>query len=111
MGVAHVTSEPKRLEEPMTFRGYEYVIGLALDLQGACPVHEGVELGSLQGRLGLLPADGPWSYPLRKSVVPVSDHDATLIRERLEPLLRPVSEVLPTYERAARLLEDEESND
>lgn len=109
MGVAQVTSEPRRLPAPVAFRGHEYLIGLGLDLRGVCPVREGVELGPLQGWLDLLPADGPWSYPLRKSVVSLSDHDATLIRGRPEPLLRPGSEVLPAYARAARLLEGEES--
>lgn len=109
MGMAQVTSHPRRLRGPVTFRGHEYVIGLDLDLQGVCRVHEGVQLGPLQGRLELLPPEGPWSYPLRRSVVPLSDPDATLIREPLVSLLRPVSEVLPAYERAARLLEDEEN--
>ncbi len=109
MGLAQATSDPRRLSEPVTFRGHEYVIGLDLDLQGVCRVREGVQLGPLQRQLDLLPSEGPWSYPLRRSAVPLSDPDATLIRERLVPLLRPVSEVLPAYERAARLLKDEEN--
>ena len=108
MGVAQVASPPEPLQAPVTFRGHEYWIGLSLDLHGLCAVHEGVELGSLQGQLRLLPREGPWSYPLRRSVVPLSVGDARLISEHLEPLLRPVSEVLRAYESAARLLDGEE---
>lgn len=43
------------------------------------------------------------------SIVSLSDRDATVVREHLLPLLRPVRVVLPAYERAARLLEDEEN--
>lgn len=109
MGLPQATSDPRRLSEPVTFRGHEYVIGLDLDLHGVCRFREGVQLGQLQRQLDLLPSEGPWSYPLRRSVVPLSDPDATLIRERLVPLLRPVSEVAPAYQRSARLFEDEEN--
>lgn len=108
IGVARVTSEPRALPEPVTFGDREYRIGLSLDFRGVCPVHEGVELGGLRGELDLLPDEGPWSYRMRRSVIPLSDRDATLIQEHLEPLLRPVSEVIDGYVRAARLRNGEE---
>jgi hypothetical protein len=103
-----VASLPEPLQVPVACCGHEYRIGLSLDLHGLCAVHEGIELGSLQGRLGLLPREGAWSYPLRRIVVPLSEGDARLITEQLEPLLRPVSEVLRAYESAARPLDVEE---
>lgn len=108
IGVARVTSEPRALLEPVTFGDREFRIGLSLDLIGVCSVHEGVELGGLRSELELLPAEGPWSYRMRRSVIALSDRDATLIHERLEPLLRPVAEVLDGYMRAARLRNGEE---
>lgn len=56
----------------------------------------------------MLPAEGPWSYRMRRSVMFLSDRDATLIHQRLEPLLRPVAQVLDGYVRAARLRTGEE---
>mgnify|MGYP001243220056 CR=1 FL=1 len=105
MGIARVTSDPQPLETAVAFRGHEYRIGMSLQIEGACFPHEGVELGAVRHELDLLPDTGPWSYRTRRSIVNLTDHDATLIRERLEPVLRPVPEVLPTYVRAARLAE------
>lgn len=53
---------------------------------GLARVREGVQLGRL-----------------RRIVVSLSDRVGTLMRERLVPLLRYVRDVLPAYERAARL--------
>ena len=73
-------------------------IGFGLEIDGVCPVH-GVELGSLQGRLELLPTSGPWSYRVRRTVVRLSEGDEKVIRELLEPILRPVGEVLVELDR------------
>lgn len=74
-------------------------IGFGLEIDGVCPVHDGVELGSLQGRLELLPTSGPWSYRVRRTVVRLSEGDEKVIRELLEPILRPVGEVLVELDR------------
>lgn len=104
MGVARVASAAAALDEPVSFRGRDFGVGLALEIDGVCPVHVGVDLAGVRGELGLLAGDGPWSYRLRRTVVPLSDADGTLLRKRLVPLLRPVNEVLAGYEAAARVV-------
>lgn len=94
MGSARVVAEATVLERPVRFGDREFGIGLGLEIEGACPVHDGVELGSLQGRLDLLPTTGPWSYRMRRTLVRVSDRDEKVIQERLERMLRPVVEAL-----------------
>lgn len=103
MGSARVVSEAAALEKPVRFGDREFGIGLGLEIEGVCPVHEGVELGSLQDRLELLPTSGPWSYRVRRTVVRLSEGDERVITELLEPMLRPVGEVLAGYETAPRV--------
>ncbi len=103
MGAARVVVAATALAEPVRFGDREFGIGLGLEIDGVCPVHEGVELGGLQGRLDLLPAAGPWSYRVRRTLVRVSDRDEKVIRELLEPMLHPVGDVLAGYEQAARV--------
>ncbi len=103
MGAARVVSEATALAEPVRFGDREFGIGLGLEIDGVCPVHTGVELGGLQGRLELLPTAGPWSYRMRRTLVRVSERDEKVIRELLEPMLHPVGDVLAGYEQAARV--------
>lgn len=104
MGVARVASTAAALDEPVRFRGRDFGLGLTLEIDGVCPVHTGVDLAAMRGELDLLAGTGPWSYRLRRTVVPLSDADATLLRERLVPLLRPANEVLAGYQAAARVV-------
>lgn len=80
MGVAQVASEAKRLPEAVAFRGPGRVIGLNVDLQGVCLVNERMEFGTLQGQLDLPPPEGPRCCAIRRSITPLSDRDATLLR-------------------------------
>ncbi len=63
----------------------------------------GVELAPLVGRLDAFPDASTWSVRLRRSVVPLSDHDTTLIRAMLAPLVRPLDEYLDAYLAACRV--------
>jgi hypothetical protein len=103
MGVAVVQDQAGLLEEPEHFRGRDYAAGFSLQIGGVTTPHAGVELGPLAGRLDALPDPASWSVRLRRSFVPLSKRDAATIQELLEPLTRPLPEVLGSYLEACRL--------
>ena len=103
MGRAVVTSAPKQLHRPVSFRDREFSTGFDVQVTGVAPLHTGVELAPLAGSLAFLPDPATWSVRLRRSLIPLNDDDAAVLSRRLDSLLRPREEVLTEYQTAASL--------
>jgi hypothetical protein len=74
-----------------------------MQIVGVATPHEGVDLAPLAGRLDALPDSASWGVRLRRSLVPLSTRDATTLQSRLEPLMRPLPEVLTSHLKACRV--------
>jgi hypothetical protein len=86
IGQARVTSSPRRLADPVRFGEREYPIGCSLAVQRLVARGEGVELARLVPRMAAFPDAATWSVRLRRSLVPLGDHDLALARGELERL-------------------------
>jgi hypothetical protein len=103
MGRAVVTSEPKQLRCPVSFRDREFSTGFDVEVTEVARLHTGVELAPLAGSLAFLPDRDTWSVRLRRSLIPLDYDDAVALSTPLDRLLRPRDEVLADYQAAARL--------
>jgi hypothetical protein len=79
------------------FRDREFEVGFRVHIDGLAPPHDGVELGPLAGRLDALPDPATWSVRMRRTLIPLSERDALLIGDLLEPKLRRRRDVLSDY--------------
>jgi hypothetical protein len=100
MGLALVRSDVRDLVEPVVFGERRYTSGCMLDIQGLAPLRDGVELGPLVPQLHAFPPARPWSIRLRRSLMPLDEHDAALLKRQLNPLLKPLSSQLDAYLKA-----------
>jgi hypothetical protein len=103
MGVATVAGDAEVLDEPVRFRDREYQVGFGLAIDGLAEPHDGVELAPLAGELDALPEPATWSVGMRRTLLPLSDRDARLILDKLEPKLRNRSDVLADYLRECKV--------
>ena len=103
MGVAVVHDQAGLLEAPIHFRGRDFAVGFSVRIESVATPHEGVELGSLAGQLDALPDPASWSVRLRRSLIPLSERDTMTIEGLLQPLMRPLPEVLSSYLTACRV--------
>jgi hypothetical protein len=102
IGLALVSSDVRDLAEPVVFNEHRYTSGCTLDIQGVAPLGDGVKLGPLVPQLHAFPEGRAWSMRLRRPPVPLDEHDAALLRHRLNPLLEPLSRHLDPYVKAGR---------
>jgi len=102
IGLALVGSDVRDLAEPVVFNKHRYTSGCTLDIQGVAPLHNGVELRPLVPQLHAFPDGRAWSMRLRQPPVPLDEHDAALLKSRLNPLLEPLNRHLDAYIKAGR---------
>ena len=105
IGEAEVIEGVKHLGHPVAFRGRQYAEGFALKITGVAPYSSGVELARLVGALHALPDPNTWSVRLRRSLVPLDDHDEKLVRDALTPMLQPLDAVIADYLVACRVVQ------
>lgn len=103
IGLGQVSEDAKRLEEPVEFRGRTFSVGFGLRVERLVPYGAGVELSQLLGRLDLLPDNPTWSVRLRRAVVPLTAHDASMLKKLLRPVLEPIDSVVGAYLEACRV--------
>jgi hypothetical protein len=101
MALATVKTGVHDLSEPVVFGDHRYTSGCALDVRGVAPFRVGVELAPLVTELHAFPDPASWSGRLRRALVPLDEHDATLLKRALTPLLEPLGSHLSAYRRAA----------
>lgn len=102
MGLAMVTTDVRDLPEPVTFGERQYTLGCGLDIQSVAALHEGVELSRLVAELHVFPDARSWSAQMRRPLVPLDEHDASLLRHHLTPLLEPLGRHLAAYRQVAK---------
>jgi hypothetical protein len=100
-GLATVKTTVRDLAMPVIFGERRYILGCALDITGVAPLHVGVELRPLIPELHAFPDSRSWSAYLRRPLVPLDKHDATLLIRHLTPLLEPLDRHLDSYKRVA----------
>ena len=102
MALTGVTTHVRDLAEPVVFGERRYTSGCALDIQGVAALREGVELSPLVPELHVFPDAKSWSVQLRRPLVPLDAHDASLLRHRLIALLEPPDRHLESYLQVAK---------
>ncbi|MDR3202381.1 MAG: hypothetical protein LBT54_04535 [Bifidobacteriaceae bacterium] len=97
VGKATLTEDMVTAEHPVAFleRTMPYEAPIRVDL--LAPVGEGVPLAGLADRLSCFPKPDHWAAYLRRSVVPLSQADASLIDAALAPGARTLAECLEGY--------------
>ena len=101
MALATVTTGVSDLPEPVVFGERRFTSGCSLDIRGVAPFRTGVELRPLVPDLHVFPDARSWSVHLRRPLVALDEHDATLLKRHLAPLLEPPSHHLNDYQQFA----------
>jgi hypothetical protein len=102
MALAEVATQVRDLAEPVVFGERRFTSGCALDIQGLAALREGVELSPLVTELHAFPDARTWSAQLRRPLVPLDEHDVSLLRRQLTTLLEPLDHHLASYLRVAQ---------
>jgi hypothetical protein len=98
-----ITSAVRPLDEPIEFGGRAFTVGCTLDIEALAPARTGVDLAEVVPSLHAFRVTTRWSVYLRRPLVPLDDHDAKLLSNRLKPLTTRPPEVLSEYQRLAAL--------
>lgn len=98
MGLATVASPTARNDHPVRFGDREFPHECRLTLAGLTAPLTGLALAPLVDRLEAFPDPASWSVRMRRALVPLSAHDATLIDRLLGPLLDPADHHISAYE-------------
>ena len=102
MGLANVTTQVRDLDEPVVFGERRYTSGCALAIQGVAALHEGVKLSPLVSELHVFPNAKAWNAYLRPALVPLDDHDASVLKRHLTAHLEPLERHLDAYLQVAK---------
>ena len=103
IGQAIVTSTVSSLNDPVIIAGRELPYGCSINVSSLVPLGLGVSVRTLVDRLDIF-SENPraWAARLRRTVVPLSDHDANTFGESLsaqeqrpEAVLKPYLEWFP----------------
>jgi hypothetical protein len=103
VGVAVVAQPARDLDEPISFGGREFSVGVDFHINALLPRDRGVELGPLIPKLrDSFPNERAWSARLRRALVPLAARDAATLKramERAKPVRR--EDAVDTYPHAA----------
>jgi hypothetical protein len=102
MGLAKVTTRVRDLAEPVVFGERRYTSGCALAIEGVAALREGVKLSPMVAELHIFPNPETWGMQLRRPLVPLDKHDATVLKRYLATLLEPLEHQLDAYLQAAK---------
>lgn len=97
MGLANVTTRVRNLAEPVVFGERRYTEGCALTIHGVAALRTGVEVAPLVTELHAFPDARKWNMRMRRALVPLDEHDASLLGHKLTALLEPVDHHLDAY--------------
>jgi hypothetical protein len=102
IGVAQVRSPVKKLDEPVTIGDRRFEFGCQLVIQCLTRRGAGVELSRLVDELEVFPSQSSWSARLRTTLLSLSQRDAELLLEHLQPVIAPIRGAIATYDRRPR---------
>jgi hypothetical protein len=98
IGRALVTTPVVPLDPPIELVGRTFTRGCELDITSLAPYLNGVELAEFVPRLNAFPDKANWSIRLRRPLVRLTAHDATLLRQELTPIAHePPNSALQEY--------------
>jgi hypothetical protein len=97
IGIAFVTDRAHTLTEPVRFGERAYPLEIRFQIDSLAPLRDGVELVPLLHRLDSFPKRRGWSMHLRRALVPLSPHDATVIARALDGIAGRYSETSASY--------------
>ena len=90
------------MAKSVVFGERRYTSGCALTIQGVAALREGVKLRSLVTELHVFPDAETWGSQLHRPLVPLDDHDASLLKRHLTALLEPLDRHLDAYLQIAK---------
>jgi hypothetical protein len=102
IGLANVATQVRDLAEPIVFGERRYTSACALAIRGVAALREGVELSPLVPDLHVFPDPKTWGVRLRRPLVPLDEHDASLLRRHLASRLEPLERHLDAYLQIAK---------
>lgn len=88
IGEARVVGSVRLLRRPAVFADNVFPFGCGLQITGLAARDAGPELRTLVGRLHRLPDPQTWLAQLRKVLVLLDAHDATIVHSELAPLMK-----------------------
>lgn len=97
IAIAHATSEVRQFDEPAEIAGRSFVSGCDLSIDGLVPYPGGLELQPLVERLDAFPNPQAWSIYLRRALVRLSEADAQVLHEGLQPDLATRADAIGSY--------------
>ncbi|SRR6266568_586967 len=98
IGNATITGTVEALSPPVTVGGRIYPYGCSIRVDSLAPLGQGVPLRSLVNELDAFSKKPEaWSAWLRRTLLPLSDHDAVLLASHLASLVLPADEVITPY--------------
>jgi hypothetical protein len=98
IGQATVTSAVTGLRNPVIVAGRTFPYGCSIRVESLAPLGLGVSLRTLTTQLDAFKSNPQaWSVWLRRTLLPLSDHDASLLTKRLNPLSQPAQNVIKPY--------------
>lgn len=97
LGRATVSSPVCTLAEPVVFGERSFTEACELTIHGLAPFREGVVLRDHVHRLSVFPDPKFWSARMRRASLPLPQADAELLRNELQPLLKPYAETVEAY--------------
>lgn len=97
IGKARVASPVVELCEPVCLAGRTFPVGCDLDLEVLVPPLSGIEFAPLVPQLASFGQGGDWAWRLRRSIVPLTPRDASLLRRELRQTGRSAHEVRESW--------------
>jgi hypothetical protein len=97
IGEARVATPVTQLSKAIRFGDRVYPLGCEIDVASLLPRGLGVELASLVDVLRVFPEKSSWSAWMRRTLLPLGDADAGVIRRGLRGVMAPTPETVATY--------------
>jgi hypothetical protein len=88
IGEAKVAGPVRLLPVPVVFGDKEFPFGCELQITGLAARDAGPQLRDMVNRLHRFPDPQTWSAQLRRVLVPLDTHDATIVHSELAPLMK-----------------------
>jgi hypothetical protein len=98
IGKATITGTVAAMSPPVEVGGRRYPFGCPIHVDSLAPLGQGVPLQPLLNELDAFSKNpGAWSAWLRRTMLPLSDHDATVLANHLTAVAQPPESVIAPY--------------
>lgn len=113
IGRTEIVSDVAKFESRLGIANRTYTSGCHVTITGLVPLDEGVELRQIVDELETFhPHPKRWAFRMYSSLVQLSPKDASVIQEKIQPLLQDPESVSQAYiSRAERVRREARSND